>query len=229
MVELRTGKREMKWALRYHDEKLGRRRIPFGSQCTIPYMAGQNPHRRYSEANQASCIPNFPPSWILHIGSIFILHLSVSSSTQSLPENMMLNPPSLSLHALIMSSHRVQCIPSSAYTKYSTHGVQHPPKNHYLSASLHWFWLLLGWQLNVASCSRRTSQQVRQPPASSSHKLKSIVNLSDSHHCVLTRWGIAYQYASRLPIDSVQIDVLSILPQFRLISASKCMSKLTWS
>jgi len=47
--------------------------------------------------------------------------LVVSSTTLPSSQNSKLNHPSVSLHAMIMSSHQVQYPPSTAYTKYSIH------------------------------------------------------------------------------------------------------------
>ena len=81
--------------------------------------------------------------------------LSFSSSFTTLPssQNTKFSHPSLSLHALIISWHRVQYTPSTActewiihrvqhtlstaYTKYSTHRVQHTPSTAYTDNSIH--------------------------------------------------------------------------------------------
>jgi len=85
---------------------------------------------------------------ILQIILIFILHLSVSRTLPS-SQNTKLSHPSLSLHAMIMSWHRVQAYteysihreqhtPSTACTEYSIHWVQHTPSTAYTKYSIHW-------------------------------------------------------------------------------------------
>jgi len=62
--------------------------------------------------------------------------LSFSSWTLPSPKNTKLSHPSLSLHAMIMSQHRVQHTLSTAYTEYSIHRVQHTPSTAYTEYSL---------------------------------------------------------------------------------------------
>jgi len=62
---------------------------------------------------------------------------SFSSTTQPSAQNTKSSHPSLSLHDMIMSWHRVQHTPSTAYTEYSIHRVQHTPSTAYTEYSIH--------------------------------------------------------------------------------------------
>jgi len=136
MVDLRTRKREMRGDGGNHHEKLGLKRISCASQFTIPDTAGRSPDpacnytdTRSSQPNQASRTPDF--SYPLVSSTSFSSSspsLSFSFTTLPSSQNTKLSHPSLSLHAMIMSLHRVQHTPSTAYTEYSIHRVQHPPK-----------------------------------------------------------------------------------------------------
>ena len=53
---------------------------------------------------------------------------SFLSTTLPSSQNTKLSHPSLSLHAMIKSSHRVQHTPSTAHTEYCIHRVLHHPK-----------------------------------------------------------------------------------------------------
>jgi len=68
----------------------------------------------------------------LHPPSLSFPSISLSSS-----QNTMSSHPSLSLHAMIISSHWVQHTPSTAYTEYSMHRVQHTPRPAYTEYSIH--------------------------------------------------------------------------------------------
>ena len=109
-------------------------------------MAGMGPNpvctytrMRSSQPNPASCAPDCP----------FPLSLSLSSTTLPSSQDTMLGHPSLSLHDMIMSWHRVQHTPSTAYTEYSIHLVQRPPRIDCLPFVL----MITNWELNVASAS----------------------------------------------------------------------------
>jgi len=129
MVELRTGKREMRGDGTNHHEKLGLKRISCTSQLIIPDTAGMCPNRacnytdmRSSQPNQASGTPDcsYPLVSSTSFSSSSPSH-SFSFTTLPLSQNTKLSDPLLSLHAMIMSLHRVQHTPSTAYTGYSIH------------------------------------------------------------------------------------------------------------
>jgi len=98
----------------------------------------------------------FISAHILHIVPIFILYLSFLFTT--LPhwyKNTKLNHPPLSLYVMIMSWRWVQHTPSTEYTEFSIHWVQHT-----LSYSIHprlfgfpSFWWKTSWHLNPVSAS----------------------------------------------------------------------------
>ena len=117
-------------------EKLGYKRISCARQFTLSNMAGMSPNpachytdTRSSQPNQASRIPDF--SYPLVCSTSFSSSSpSPSFSFTTLPssQNTKLSHPSVSLHAMIMSLHRLQHTPSTPYTKYCIHRVvQHTP------------------------------------------------------------------------------------------------------
>jgi len=142
---LRTRKREMRGDGGNHHEKLGLKRISCASQLTIPDTAGTSPDpacnytdTRSSQPNQASRTPDF--SYPLVSSTSFSSSspsLSFSFTTLPSSQNTKSSHPSLSLHAMIMSLHRVQHTPSTAYTEYSIHRVQHTPSTAYTGYSIH--------------------------------------------------------------------------------------------
>ena len=81
-----------------------------------------------------SHIHSYPP----HDSHLHPISLSSSSKTQPSSQNTKLSHPSLSFHAMIMSSHWVQHTPSTAYTEYSIYRVQHTPSTAYTEYSIHW-------------------------------------------------------------------------------------------
>jgi len=111
---------------------------------------------------------------------------SFSSTTLTSLQNTKLSYPSLSLHVMIMSWHRIRHTPNTAYTEYSIHRVQHTPSIQDCSSSLHSH----DYQL-TPECSfsfRRASLHDRPPSSSSPCELKGNVTLSHSHSCELTNW-----------------------------------------
>ena len=135
MVELRTRKTEIRGDGTNHHEKLGLKRTSCTSQLTIPVIVGTslNPvcnftDTRSSQPNKASRTPDFSyplvssTSFSSTSPALSFLFITLPSS-----QNTKLSHPSLSLHAMIMSLHRVQHTPSNAYTGYSIHRVQHTP------------------------------------------------------------------------------------------------------
>jgi len=116
--------REMRGDEGNHHEKLGLKRILCASQYTIADMAGTSSNQvgnstdmRTSQPNQPSRTPDVPYLLIssTSFSSSFPSH-SVLSTTLPLSQNTQLSHPPLSLHAMIMSLHRVQYTLSTAYT-----------------------------------------------------------------------------------------------------------------
>jgi len=175
-----------------------------------------------------SHIRSYPPYHShLHLPS-----LSFSSTTQPSSQNTKLSHPSLSLHDMIMSWHRVQHTPSTASTQdcmssLHSHDYELTPE---CSFSL--------W---------RTSLHDRPPSASSPSELKGKVTLSHSHGCELTIWWIESQHRARRPSTASKYSSnltwswppsaspnsldhsLQVYLQTRSITASKCISKLAQS
>ena len=179
MVELSTRKREIRGDEGNHHEKLGLRefrvrvnwpsrirqvRVPIRRVIT-PIRGLPNPIRQVVPL--ISHIRSYPPYHShLHPPS-----LSCSSTTQPSSENTKLSHPSLSLHDMIMSWHQVQHTPSTAYTEYSIHRVQHPPK----IVCLPFIPMITSWPLNVASTSVVPPYTIvrHQPALHESWKVKS--------------------------------------------------------
>ena len=130
-------KREMREDGTNHNEKLGLRRILFVSQFTIPDTAGtsanamcDNTDMRCARPNQASHTPDF--SYPLVLSTLFSSSSpSPSFSSTTLPslQNTKLSHPS--------PCHDHEVTPSTAYTKYSIHQVQHTPSTAYTKYSIH--------------------------------------------------------------------------------------------
>jgi len=96
--------------------------------------------------------------------------LSVSSTSQPSSQNTKLSHPSLSLHGMIMSWHRVQHTPSTAYTEYSIHWVQHSKV-----VCLPFIPIITSWPRHVASASGVPPYTIdrHQPALHESSKVKS--------------------------------------------------------
>ena len=157
MVELSTRKREIRGDGGNHHEKLGLRefrvlvnwpspiwqvRVPIRRELT-PIRGLPNPIRQVVPL--ISHIRSYPP----YRSHLHPPSLSFSSTTQPSSQNTNLYHPSLSLHAIIMSWHQVQHTPSTAYTEYCIHRVQHPPTIVFLP----FIPMITSWPLNVASAS----------------------------------------------------------------------------
>jgi len=93
----------------------------------ISHICSYSPHRSHLHPPSASFLCRTLPS---------------SQNTKS-------SHPSRSLHAVIMSWHRVQHTPSTAYTEYSIHRVQYTPK----IVCLPFILMITSWPLNVVSAS----------------------------------------------------------------------------
>jgi len=189
MVELSTRKWEIEGN---HHEKLGLREFRVRVDWPSPIRQVRVPIRR--ELSPIRGLPNpirqvvpliphirsYPPSHShLHPPS-----LSFSSTTQPSSQNTKLSHPSLSLHDMIMSWHRVQHTPSAASSQDCL-------------SSLHSH----DYQL-TPECSfsfRRTSLHDRPPLSSSPWELKGKVTLSHSHRCELTNWWIESHHPVRRP------------------------------
>jgi len=193
MVELSTRKREIIGDGGNHDEKLGLRefcvqvnwpspirQVRVRIRVVITLIGGlPNPIRQVIPL--ISHIHSYPPYHPhLHPPSLFF-----SSTTQPSSQNTKLGHPSPSLHHMIMSWHRVQHTPSTAYTEYSILQVQHPPKIVCFTLHSHDDELTPECRFSF----RPTSLPDRPPSASSPWELQGQVTLSYSHGCELTnRW-----------------------------------------
>jgi len=152
--------------------------------------------------------------------------LSFSSTTQPSSQNTMLSHPSLSLHDMILSWHRVQHTPSTASTQDCLSSLY----SHYKL---------------TPECSfsfRRASLHDRPPSASSPWELKGKVTLSHSHGCEITNWWIQSQHPARRPSIASKyssnlarsrppsvspislLHGLQVYLETRSITASKCVS-----
>ena len=111
-----------------HHEILGLKRFACASQFTIPDTAGMSPDPACKTPIRGlpnpirqvvpliSHIRSYPP----HRSDLHPPSLSFSSTSQPSSQNTKFSHPSLSLHGMIISRHRVQHTPSTAYTEYST-------------------------------------------------------------------------------------------------------------
>jgi len=122
-------------------------------------------------------IRSYPP----HLSHLHPPSLSFSSTTLTSLQNTKLSYPSLSLHVMIMSWHRVQYTPSTQDCLSSLHSHDYKL---------------------TPECSfsfRRAFLHDRPPSASSPWELKGKVTLSHSHSCELTNWWIESQHPVRRP------------------------------
>jgi len=130
MVKLSPRKREIRGDGRNHCEKLRRKRIPCGSQFTIPDMArntlnlaGNNTDTGSSQPNQITYTPDFTGQLASSIS------LSSSSPSLSLSSTTL---PSLQEHKVksslsISPCHHHEVSPSGAYSEGGIRRVQHTP------------------------------------------------------------------------------------------------------
>jgi len=189
MVELSTRKWEIGGN---HYEKLGLKEFPVRvnwpsliRQERVPIRRELTPRRGLPNPIRQvvpliSHIRSYPP----YHSDLHPPSLSFSSTTQPSSQNTKLSHPSLSLHVVIMSWHRVQHTPSTASTQDCL-------------SSLHSHDYELTPQCSFSF--RRTSLYDRLPSASSPCELKSKVTLSHSHGCKLTNWWIEFHYPVRRP------------------------------
>jgi len=158
---------------------------------------------------------------------------SLSSSSTILPssQNTKLNHPSVSLHAMIMSSHRVQHTLSTASTEYSIHRVQHPPK----IVCLPFILMITSWPLSVASASGVPPYMIdRHLPAwHESSKVKSSCHIPTVVSWLTDERGLSTRHTVNRPPPSTRLNSLNhgrqVYLHSRSIMAPEWNSKLTGS
>jgi len=123
-----------------HHEKLGLRRISCANQFAILNTAGMSPDpacnitdTRSSQPNQAGCTPDF---------SYPLLSSTSFSSSSPIPLFRIHNSSIIPEHKVksslsISPCHDHELTPSTAYTEYSIHRVQHTPSIVYTEYSIH--------------------------------------------------------------------------------------------
>jgi len=144
MVELSTRKREIRGDVGNHQEKLGigefRVRVNWPSpiwQVRVLIRRGITPIRGLpNPIRQVVPLTSHSRSYPQYHSHLHPPSLSFSLRTQPSSQNTKLSHPSLFLHDMIMSWHRVQHTPSTAYTEYSIHRVQHTPSTAYTEYSI---------------------------------------------------------------------------------------------
>jgi len=131
--------------------------LPIRLEIT-PIRGLPNPIRQV--VPQISHIRSYPP----HRSHLHPPSLSFSSTTQPSSQNTKLNHPSLSLHAMIMSSHRVQHTPSTAHTEYkhtqSTAYTKYPRV--FVFPSFWWLWVNPWMKPQLPGCLSTWSTIIRQ-------------------------------------------------------------------
>jgi len=142
--------------------------------------------------------------------SLFLVHISTIIAEHKVKSSLSISP-----------WHDHELTPSTAYTEYSIHRVQHTLSTALKDclSSLHSHDYKL-----TPECSfsfRRASIHDRPPSASSPWELKGKVTLSHSHGCELTNWGNTVSAPGAPSIDRRQV-----LVQYRSITAFKWISKL---
>jgi len=134
-----------------HHEKLGLKGTSCASQFTIPDTAGTSPNlactttdTRSSQPYQASRTPDFSYSFVsltsfssLSPISLFLVYNSTIITEYKVKSSLSISP--CHDHELTPSTsiHRVQHIPSTAYTEYSIYRVQHIPSTAYTEYSIY--------------------------------------------------------------------------------------------
>jgi len=132
--------REMRGDGENHHEKLGLERISCASQFTIPNTMGTSPDpecnfmdTRFSQPNQASRTHDF--SYLLVSStsfsssspiSLFLVHISNIITEHKVKLSFSISP-----------CHDHELTPSTAYTEYSIHRVQHTPSTQDCLSFLH--------------------------------------------------------------------------------------------
>jgi len=132
-------------------EKLGLKRISCASQFTIPIMAAMSPNpacnntdTRSSQPNEASCTPDFSYPLLSSTSfsssspiSLLLIHISTIIAEHKVKSSLSISP-----------WHDHELTPSTAYTEYSIHWVQHSK-----IVCLPFILTITSWPLNVASAS----------------------------------------------------------------------------
>jgi len=245
MVDFRMSMREMRGDAGNHYEKLGLKKISCASQFTIPDTAGMTADR--SAITPIWGLPNpirevkpliahirsYPPhgSHLHPPISLFFVHNSNIITEHKVKLSLSISP--CHDHELTPSTayteysiHRVQHTPSTAYTEYSIHPVQHTPSPAYTQSSIHRVQHTPSTQDCLSSLHshdheltpeyafgfRRAPLHDWPPLASSTWELKGRVTLSHSHSGKLTNWWIESQIPVRRPS-----------------TISKYSSKVAWS
>jgi len=157
-----------------HDEKLGLRRISCASQFTIPDTAGtsrdpacDNTDTRSSQPNHASCTNDFSYPLVSSTSfsssshlSLFLIHISTIIAEHKVKSSLSISP-----------WHDHELTPSTAYTEYSIHRVQHTPSTAYTECSTQRFFVFpsLSWlqveswmQLQLPACLHTRSTAISQ-------------------------------------------------------------------
>jgi hypothetical protein len=233
MVELRTTKRVIRGYRGNHPQKLGVKRISCASQFTIPDTAGMSPdpacyttHTWTSQPNQASCTPDFSYPLIITLfsSSSPISHILVRNSTIIAEHNV---KSSLS----ISPCHDHELTPSTAFTEYSIHRVQHTSK----IVCLPFVLMITSWPPNVARASTVPPYTIDRhwPARHHRSRVKSPCHIP-TVVCVITdEYDLSTQRAvHRLPLSTHPNSLhhgLQVYLQTRSITASKCMYTLAWS
>jgi len=125
------------------------RQVPVSSLGSITPIWGL-PNAIRQVVHLISGIRSYPPHCSIHHPK----SPSFSSTTLPSSQNTKSSHRFLSLHAMIMSWHRVQ-----AFTKYSIHRVQHPPK----IVCLPFILMNASWTLNAASALRVAPHRIDSP------------------------------------------------------------------
>jgi len=123
-----------------HHEKLGLKRILCARQFTIPDSAGTSPDlacnftdMRPSQPDQASSTPDFSYPLVPSISfassypiSLFLVHNSTIIAEHKVKSSFSISP-----------CHDHELTPSTTYTEYSIHRVQHTPSAAYTEYNIH--------------------------------------------------------------------------------------------
>jgi len=155
----------------------------------------------------------------------FAPSLSFSSSTLQSPKNTKLSHRSLSLHAMIKSSHQAQHTPSTVHTEYCIHRVLHHPKIDCLPlpASLS--------ALSGPCCTQFfTFPRLRVNQWIESQLLSHLPpDLLPPDRPLQSTPAISIDHSLSVLLQTRSITASKCISEFNLISASKCISKIALS
>ena len=190
MVEFRTRKRGIRGDGGNHHEKWELKRIACASQFTIPDTAGMshdpdcnNDNTRTSQPCQTSRTHDFSYPLVSSTSlssssliSLFLIHNSTIIAEHKVQSSISISP---------CRDHELT--PSTAYTEYSVHQVQHSPSTASTpdcvsSLHSHDYELISEYCFSFQCISLHS----RPPTASSPCEIKRKVTLSQSHSCMLT-------------------------------------------